>query len=111
MRNKARKILFDELEKSGWQWAIFNPEEPDKNNAIVECVLDAMEKYKNLHKKARDSGKKVKAIVRYIPMQGYMAQMIEEKELRLVKIKCDSPLHRGQQIKGIEIEDYFIVSQ
>ena len=59
MRNKARKILFDELEKSGWQWAIFNADEPNKNNGIVECVLDAMEKYKNLNKKSRDSGNQV----------------------------------------------------
>lgn len=46
MRETARKILFQELEKSGWQWVIFNEECPAKNNGIVECVLDAMEKFK-----------------------------------------------------------------
>jgi hypothetical protein len=48
MRKKARKILFEELENSGWQWTIFNEEEPNKNNGIIECVLDAMEKFKVL---------------------------------------------------------------
>jgi len=37
-----------------------------------------------------------KAIARYIPMQGYMAQMIEEPELRLVRIKSDRPLFKGE---------------
>jgi hypothetical protein len=46
MRKKARKILFEELEKSGWQWVVFNEDNPDKNNGIVECILDAMQKFK-----------------------------------------------------------------
>ena len=50
MRDMARKILFDELEKSGWQWAIFNEDEPDRNNGMIECILDAMEKFKKLRK-------------------------------------------------------------
>lgn len=45
MRKKARKILFEELEKSGWQWIVFNEDNPKKNNGIVECILDAMEKF------------------------------------------------------------------
>jgi len=46
MRNKARKILFKELEKSGYQWVIFNEDNPNRNNGIIECILDAMEKFK-----------------------------------------------------------------
>lgn len=51
-----------------------------------------------------------KAIVRYIPMQGYMAQMIEEEELRMVMIKSNRPLYRGQEIQGTEIDGFFIIS-
>lgn len=40
-------MLFDQLEKSGWQWVVFNEEHPDKNNCIIECILDAMVKFKN----------------------------------------------------------------
>jgi hypothetical protein len=50
MREQARKILFNELEKSGWQWVIFNEDEPSRNSGIVECILDAMEKFKNANK-------------------------------------------------------------
>jgi len=57
MRNKAKKILFKELEKSGWQWAIFSEDEPNKNNGIIECVLDAMEKFKNLQTQTVSSNK------------------------------------------------------
>ncbi len=46
-RKKARTILFKELEKSGYQWVLFNEEEPNRNNGIIECVLDAMSKFKN----------------------------------------------------------------
>ena len=47
MRSKARKILFEKLEKEGWQWVIFNEEEPNRNNAIIEIIIDAMEEFKN----------------------------------------------------------------
>lgn len=48
MRDKARKILFEELEKSGWQWVVFNEENPSKNNGIIECLLDAMQKFRKI---------------------------------------------------------------
>lgn len=51
-----------------------------------------------------------KAIARYIPMQGYVAQMIEEKELRVIPIKSDRPLYRGEEIKGTEVDGFFIIS-
>lgn len=57
MRKKARKILFEELEKSGWQWAIFNEDEPNKTSGLIECVLDAMEKFKKVKKSNSYSGK------------------------------------------------------
>lgn len=47
MRTKAREILFKELENSGYEWVLFNEEKPMNNNGIVECVLDAMLKFKN----------------------------------------------------------------
>lgn len=50
MRNKAKKILFEELEKSGWQWTIFNEEQPDKSNGIIETIIDAMVKFKSSKK-------------------------------------------------------------
>lgn len=52
-RNKARKILFEELEKSGMQWVIFNEDEPHRNNGIIECIIDAMQKFK---KEKKNSG-------------------------------------------------------
>lgn len=54
-RLEARKLLFKELEKSGWQWAVFNEEDPNKNNGIIECILDAMLKYKELKTKQNES--------------------------------------------------------
>lgn len=48
MRNKAKKILFEELKKSGWQWVIFNEDDPNKSSGLIECVLDAMEKFKKV---------------------------------------------------------------
>lgn len=48
MRQKAKKILFNELENSGWQWVIFNEEAPNKSTGIIECILDAMEKFRKL---------------------------------------------------------------
>ena len=50
MRNKARKILFDTMEYQGCQWVIFNEDEPNRNNGIIESVIDAMVKFKNLDK-------------------------------------------------------------
>lgn len=56
MRNKARNILFRELKKSGWQWAVFNEENPKKNNGMVECILDAMMKFKGANVAGREEG-------------------------------------------------------
>jgi len=50
-----------------------------------------------------------KAIARYIPMTGYVAQMIEEKEITLLPIKSEIPLYRGQEIEGVVIDNTFYV--
>ncbi len=50
MRKEARKILFEELKRSGWQWVVFNEEEPNRDNGIVKSILDAMIKYKKTNK-------------------------------------------------------------
>ena len=54
MRNTAKKILFKELEKSGWQWVIFKENDPNKSNGIIECISDAMVKFKNSKKNKND---------------------------------------------------------
>lgn len=62
MRKKAREILFEELERSGWQWVIFNEEFPDKNSGIIECIIDAMEKYKKSKKNVEKESKNAQSV-------------------------------------------------
>ena len=49
MRKEARKILFEMLKFQGAEEVLFSTGKITDQSALIETVIDAMEKFKNLH--------------------------------------------------------------
>jgi 2-iminoacetate synthase ThiH len=49
MRKEARKILFETLKFQGSEEVLFSTGKVTDQSALIETVIDAMEKFKNLH--------------------------------------------------------------
>lgn len=97
-RKKARKILFDELAKSGWQWVVFNEDEPTKNNGIVETILDAMIKF--------DKSNTVLADVQTI----YDTHMVKLNSLKENRSKSDEENWTDAEIVSVDAQIALLAS-
>ena len=55
-------------------------------------------------------GNNKKAIVRYVPITGFVAQIIGETDMCVLPVKTTILLNNGQEVEGKEVNGFFIIT-
>lgn len=63
----------------------------------------------NFITKPNNMGNNKKAIVRYVPITGFVAQIIGEKDMCVLPVKTTILLNNGQEVEGKEVNGFFII--